>query len=113
MQQYDYVIIDTSPMSVANDAAVFGQMGNGVVLVSGKGVTVKKALHGTVTELGELDVPILGFVFNMADEKRSRGYGSYYNYGDYGVDDDDQDAKEDQSRRKGKGRKDKPKRAKR
>lgn len=119
VQQYDYVIIDTSPMSVANDAAVFGQMGNGVVLVSGKGVTVKKALHGTVTELGELDVPILGFVFNMADEKRSRGYGSYYyygsyyNYGDYGVDDDDQDAKEDQSRRKGKGRKDKPKRAKR
>lgn len=83
IQQYDYVIIDTSPMSVANDAAVFGQLGNGVVLVSGKNITFKRALRGTVTELGELDVPILGFVFNMADEKRGHGYGSYYYYGSY------------------------------
>ena len=95
IQQYDYVIIDTSPMSVANDAAVFGQLGNGVVLVSGKNVTFKRALRGTVTELGELDVPILGFVFNMADEKRGHGYGSYYyygsyyNYGEYGYGADD------------------------
>lgn len=83
VQQYDYVIIDTTPMSVANDAAVFGQQGNGVVLVSGKGVTYKSALRGTVTELGELDVPILGFVFNLADQQKNGGYGSYYYYGSY------------------------------
>ncbi|WP_423734930.1 polysaccharide biosynthesis tyrosine autokinase [Bifidobacterium parmae] len=95
VQQYDYVIIDTSPMSVANDAAVFGQQGNGVVLVSGKGVTFKRALRGTVTELDELDVPILGFVFNLADQQKNGGYGtyyyygSYYHYGEYGYGDDD------------------------
>lgn len=83
VQQYDYVIIDTTPMSVANDAAVFGQQGNGVVLVSGKGVTFKSALRGTVTELGELDVPVLGFVFNLADQQKSGSYGSYYYYGSY------------------------------
>ncbi|WP_082440290.1 polysaccharide biosynthesis tyrosine autokinase [Bifidobacterium aesculapii] len=97
VQQYDYVIIDTTPMSVANDAAVFGQQGNGVVLVSGKGVTYKSALRGTVTELGELDVPILGFVFNLADQQKSGGYssyyyyGSYYHYGEYGYGSEDAD----------------------
>ncbi|WP_217626161.1 polysaccharide biosynthesis tyrosine autokinase [Bifidobacterium santillanense] len=115
VQQYDYVIIDTSPMSVANDAAVFGQQGNGVVLVSGKGVTFKRALRGTVTELGELDVPVLGFVFNMADEKRKNGYGSYYyygsyyNYGEYGYGADDTDGGKGGK----KGRKAKPSKGKR
>lgn len=105
VQQYDYVIIDTTPMSVANDAAVFGQQGNGVVLVSGKGVTVKGALRGTVTELGELDVPILGFVFNLADQQKNNGYrryyyyGSYYNYGEYGYGGED-DAEKDRHGRK-------------
>ena len=93
VQQYDYVIIDTAPMSVANDAAVLGQMGNGVVMVSAKNVTYKSALRGAVSELRDLDVPLLGYVFNLADEKRSRGYGNYYYYyygsyykGDYGKD---------------------------
>ena len=36
LSQYEYVIIDTSPMIVANDAAVFGKIGAGVVLVSGR-----------------------------------------------------------------------------
>lgn len=113
VQQYDYVIIDTSPMSVANDAAVFGQQGNGVVLVSGRGVTFKNALRGTVSELGELDVPVLGFVFNLADENRKRGYGSYYYYGSYyhygeygyGGDDEKEDNKAQNSpSKKSKGR---------
>lgn len=118
VQQYDYVIIDTSPMSVANDAAVFGQQGNGVVLVSGRGVTFKRALRGTVTELGELDVPVLGFVFNMADEKRKGGYGSYYYYGyyyyygdyGYGVDNEDDKSKFFKGR-KHKGKRVAPKRS--
>lgn len=95
VQQYDYVIIDTTPMSVANDAAVFGQMGNGVVMISAKNVTFKRVLRGAVNELRELDVPLLGYVFNLADEKRGRSYGgSYYYYGAYYKDDYGKEPKE-------------------
>ena len=113
IQQYDYVIIDTTPMSVANDAAVFGQMGNGVVMVSARGVTYKSALRGAVNELRELDVPLLGYVFNLADEKRGRGYGNYYYYssyyygayynkGEYGKEDSKSRKKHRRSRKRGK-----------
>ena len=107
VQQYDYVIIDTTPMSVANDAAVFGQMGNGVVMVSARGVTYKSALRGVVNELRDLDVPLLGYVFNLADEKRNRGYGNYYYYGsyykgEYGKEDSKKDRKRRRSHRRGK-----------
>ncbi len=108
VQQYDYVIIDTTPMSVANDAAVFGQMGNGVVMVSARGVTYKSALRGVVNELRDLDVPLLGYVFNLADEKRNRGYGNYYYYygsyykGEYGKEDSKKDRKSRRSHRRGK-----------
>lgn len=108
VQQYDYVIIDTTPMSVANDAAVFGQMGNGVVMISARGVTYKSALRGAVNELRDLDVPLLGYVFNLADEKRNRGYGNYYYYGsyyykgEYGKEDSKKDRKRRRSHRRGK-----------
>lgn len=84
LSQYDYVVIDTSPMIVANDAAIFGKMGNGVVLVSGRDVTDKRELRDIVSQLATLEVPITGFVFNFAKEskKRSHGYGSYYYYDD-------------------------------
>lgn len=78
--QYEYVIIDTSPMIVANDAAVFGKMGNGVVLVSGRDVTDKRELREIVGQLATLNVAITGFVFNFAKEskKKASSYGNYY-----------------------------------
>lgn len=82
LSQYEYVIIDTSPMIVANDAAIFGRMSNGVVLVSGRGVTDKRELRDIAGQLANLDVPVTGFVFNFAKDskKRSSGYGNYYYY---------------------------------
>ena len=57
---------------MANDAAVFGQMGNGMVRVSAKNVTFKRVLCEAVNELRELGVPLLGYVFNLADKKHGR-----------------------------------------
>lgn len=85
LKQYDYVLIDTSPLKVANDAAVFGEMGNGVVLVSGRDVTVKRDLKDIASELGTLDVPVTGFVLNYVKEGKKRGKNDYYYY--YGSDD--------------------------
>ena len=88
MDRYDYVIVDTVPMGVANEVAVLGQMGNGVVIVSGKDRTYKNDLRAAMTELSELHIPVLGLVLNRADVKRSSSYGAYHYYADvrYGGD---------------------------
>jgi capsular exopolysaccharide synthesis family protein len=78
LRQYDYVIIDTAPLSVANDAYVFGKMADGIVLVVGKGVAEKKDLRETVQALNTAEVPILGFVFNFADPKKIHSKNYYY-----------------------------------
>ena len=81
LTQYDYVIIDTAPLSVSDDAVVFGRMADGIILVVGRGVADKKELEEASTSLKEADVPILGFVLNYADEKKHSGKnGNYYYY---------------------------------
>ena len=79
-EHYDYVIIDTAPLSVANDATVFGRMAGGLVLVTGKGVVEKKELENTATALQAAEVPILGFIFNFADPKKIHSENYYYYY---------------------------------
>jgi capsular exopolysaccharide synthesis family protein len=78
LQQYDYVILDTAPMSVSTDAAVFGRLADGVVMVIGKGVAEKKELEATVQSLGTAEVPVLGYVFNLADPKKIHSKNYYY-----------------------------------
>ena len=78
LTQYDYVLIDTAPLSVANDATVFGRMAGGLVLVTGKGVVEKKELQNTMQSLKTAEVPILGFVFNFADPKKTHSKNYYY-----------------------------------
>ena len=81
LTQYDYVIIDTAPLSVSDDAVVFGRMADGMILVVGRGVADKKELEEEAMSLKEADVPILGFVLNYADEKKHSGKnGNYYYY---------------------------------
>lgn len=80
LTQYDYVILDTAPLSVANDATVFGRMAGGLVLVTGKGVVEKKELENTATALQAAEVPILGFIFNFADPKKIHSKNYYYYY---------------------------------
>ena len=80
--QYDYVILDTTPLSVANDATIFGKMAHGVIMVVGKGVADKRELQETVQSLKSASVPILGFVLNFANPKKLRSNNYYYYYAD-------------------------------
>ena len=77
---YDYVIIDTAPMQVANDAAVFGAKSDGVVLVSGRDVTMKRDLKDIAVQLENLNVPVVGFVFNFGKERKTSNNDNYYYY---------------------------------
>ncbi|KFI68327.1 Chain length regulator (capsular polysaccharide biosynthesis)/Tyrosine-protein kinase (capsular polysaccharide biosynthesis) [Bifidobacterium magnum] len=80
LHQYDYVIIDTAPLVVANDGALFAKQGGGLVMVSRRGVTLKKQLSETAAELANLHVDVTGFVFNGAKLDKKLAGSSYYYY---------------------------------
>ena len=78
---YDYVIIDTAPMQVANDAAVFAKEGPELLLVAGLGVTEKKLLRQTGRELSTLSIDPVGLAMNYGETEKPQK-GGYYYYGD-------------------------------
>ncbi|MBW3090915.1 polysaccharide biosynthesis tyrosine autokinase [Bifidobacterium sp. 82T25] len=79
---YDYVIVDTAPMQVANDAAVFVKEGPELLLVAGLNVTDKRALKQTIRELDTLDIHAAGVAMNYAEPDKSHKTGYYYYYDD-------------------------------
>ena len=80
--RYDYVIIDTAPMTVTNDAAVFAKQGGILTLVIGQGVAQKKALREVVKEFHVSRTTIRGVILNMVSVNNA-GRSSYYYYEDH------------------------------
>lgn len=80
LTQYQYVIIDTAPLSVSNDGAVFGRWAKGLLLVAGRQACEKKALQEAASTLEVAQVPVLGFIFNFADPKKLHSHSNYYYY---------------------------------
>ena len=80
LTQYDYVIIDTAPLTVSNDGAVFGRWAKGLLLVVSRNVCEKKSLQEAVDTLATAQVPVLGFIFNRADPKKVNSHSNYYYY---------------------------------
>lgn len=80
--KFDYVVVDTAPMSVASEAVTFGKLAGGVVMVAGKGMCEKRNLTEAAETLESSDVPVLGFVFNYDDAKKNSGNYYYYYYYD-------------------------------
>ena len=98
-ERYDYVIVDTAPMTVANDAAVFAKQGGVLLLVVGQGVAKKSALREVVREFRVSRATVRGVVLNMVPV--SKGNRSSYYYYEDNKDDNKDDAsskKSDKSR---------------
>lgn len=84
MQQYDYVIIDTAPMVVANDAVIFLRRGGSLVMVCRRDQTLKHDLRDIADELNNLDMSVSGIVFNCAKEnKKALENSNYYYYSNH------------------------------
>ena len=79
LKQYDYVIIDTGPMAVTDDAVRFGRLGNGVLLVAGRGIGDKKDLREVVRQFASVDVPLIGTAMTYAEPPKKH-HGNYYYY---------------------------------
>ncbi|TPF97423.1 protein-tyrosine kinase [Bifidobacterium sp. UTCIF-39] len=78
---YDTVIIDTAPLKVANDAAVFVKEGATMLFVSGLGHGEKNDVRAAAEELETLNVTVAGAVLNFSEEEKSDD-NYYYYYGD-------------------------------
>ncbi len=79
--RYDYVLIDTAPMVVANDAVIFVRRGGSLIMVCRRDQTLKRDLREISEELATLDLPVNGAIFTSAREsKKSLEHSNYYYY---------------------------------
>lgn len=80
--RYDYIFIDTPPLTVVTDAALVMAHCTGVILVTRLGMTGYELLDQAVDMLRRIDVRVLGFLVlhDGAGRKRFGGYGKGYKY---------------------------------
>ncbi|MGN7780852.1 polysaccharide biosynthesis tyrosine autokinase [Mycolicibacterium sp. 22603] len=83
--EFDYVIVDSTPLLAVTDAAILAAGADGVLLMARFGKTKRDELAHAVGSLEGVGAPILGTVFTMLPNRGSSSYGYGYSY--YGTDD--------------------------
>lgn len=83
---YDYILIDTPPVTVVTDAAAMAKFATGAVIVTRQKQTTHAAVKKAISVLEFADAKILGFILNGANINsyayRSKyGYRNGYGYG--------------------------------
>lgn len=92
---FDYVIVDTPPVSLVTDAAVLCRMADGVLLVVRPGVTTIQSAQLSKKNLEAVNAHILGVVmngYNGTQSGRRDGYSYAYSYSYYDEDKKGNDA---------------------
>lgn len=83
-ENYDYVIIDTPPVSVVTDAAIIGGMVDGAFLVVRSDYAPVGMVQLAKRKLESVHVKIFGIILSRFDAKKTSGQsGYYYSYNDY------------------------------
>lgn len=79
--RYDYIFIDTPPVTVVTEAAAMAKYASGVILVVRQNNTIHESIKRARNSLLLTDAKILGFILNDIDYS-AYGYGRYnkYNY---------------------------------
>ena len=85
--QFDYIILDTSPVNMVTDAAVLASFSDGVLFVVRSGKSDKNNIMRALDQLRYANAKVLGFVFNGSGHTGGQ-YGKYsrrrYQYDKYG-----------------------------
>ncbi len=81
-RSFDYVIIDTPPMTLVSDAQFMADKCDGCILVVRAHETSRYLVRNSVLQLRQAGCPLLGVVLNRVKADRQRYYGRYY--GRYG-----------------------------
>jgi capsular exopolysaccharide synthesis family protein len=79
--EYDFIIIDTPPLTAVTDPMIVGKYVDGLLLVVRPGFVEYSAVKSAKSLLEQARVPTLGMVVNGISEEN--GYGGYYKYKDY------------------------------
>lgn len=81
-QQFDYVIVDSSPLLAVTDAAILATQSDGVLVMARFGQTKREQLAHAMRNLEDVGATALGAVFTMTPERGSSTYSySYYGEG--------------------------------
>ena len=75
-QQYDFVVIDTPPVLIVSDAIPLLSAVNGVLAVSGLGISTRRSAADLAELLERSAAPTLGVIANFA-EHTGRSYEGY------------------------------------
>jgi polysaccharide biosynthesis transport protein len=73
---YDFIIIDTPPISACADTATLAKQCEGVLMVTRPNITIKEVLQRAVSELNNNHIPIVGLVVNGMTPQTEQ----YYRY---------------------------------
>ena len=77
-QEYDLVIIDAPPLTVAADAAILGTQAGGLVFVLRPGVADKESVDYAQEIVVQSKLKVLGMVLNGVDLDKHSRYNHYY-----------------------------------
>lgn len=81
-QEFDIIIIDTSPMSAGINATIVGRVVDGIVLVIRNNFVKKHTVQRVKKELERNDCRVVGAVLNRIEKHQADyyeyGYGEYY-----------------------------------
>lgn len=81
--EYDYVIIDSSPSRYISDASLFASYADGIVLVVRQNFAVEDLILRTIDKLSITNTPIIGCIYNQCISSgltSSKYYGYKYGY---------------------------------
>ena len=77
---FDYVIVDSSPLLAVTDAAILAANSDGALMIARYGQTKREHLAHAVGTLKDVGAPLLGAVFTMTPTRGNASY-SYDYYG--------------------------------
>ncbi|MBP5091014.1 MAG: CpsD/CapB family tyrosine-protein kinase [Bacilli bacterium] len=83
--EYDFVLVDTAPILVVNDALSLANLVDGYVLICAQHLSRKRSVLDAVNNLKSKGINIIGICMTMCDnfQDAGRGYGYGYSYGGY------------------------------
>lgn len=81
---YDYIIIDTPPVTVVSDALSLSKLVSGFIITASQNESTIDEVHDAISTLEFSEAKILGFIFNKTDVSGGDGrYSRYHRYSRY------------------------------
>src|SRR5690606_8160871 len=81
-KEYDYIIVDTAPVSLVTDTLIVAKFADAFVYVARANYLDKRMLELPQKLYAENKLPNMSILLNDTDAKKGYGYGYGYGYGD-------------------------------